>query len=271
MPGGLTAAEVLRRHESRLWSEEAGEGRARLRMPLAAAAPPEAGAAPAGSRPEFFDFDLLHQPLASDARGRMPLDKLTYVVFDTETTGLNPSGGDALLAIGAVRIVNGRILTGETFSALIHPKRSIPPSSIRFHGITDEMVRDCPPVEEVLPAFRAFVDDAVLVAHNAAFDLKFLRLAEKAAGVRFDGPVLDTMVLSRFLQGEEGEHSLDALAERLGVQIVERHSALGDAMATAAIFLRFIAMLKERGIETLDEAIRRSNMQMELIARGHLF
>ncbi len=201
----------------------------------------------------------------------MPLDKLTYVVFDTETTGLNPSGGDALLSIGAVRIVNGRVLTGETFSALINPKRRIPPESIRFHGITEEMVRDCPPAGAVLPAFHAFVDDAVLVAHNAAFDLKFLRLAEKAAGVRFDSPVLDTMVLSRFLQGEEGAHSLDALAARLGVQIVDRHSAVGDSMATAAIFLRFIDMLKEQGIETLGDAVRRSNMQMELTARGHAF
>lgn len=269
MPGGLTLGDVLQRHHSDLWSEAAGEGRARLRMPLAGAAPPAAAAS--GSRPEFFDFDLLRQPLVSGALGRTPLDKLTCVVFDTETTGLNPSGGDALLSIGAVRIVNGRILTGETFSALINPRRPIPPASTRFHGITDEMVRDRPAAEAVLPEFRAFVEDAVLVAHNAAFDMKFLRMAEKAAGVRFDNPVLDTMVLSRFLQGDEGTHSLDALAARLGIRIVERHSALGDALATAAIFLRFAGMLRERGIVSLGEVIRRSNMQMELTARGHAF
>jgi DNA polymerase-3 subunit epsilon len=272
MPGSLTLADVLQRHHSDIWSETTDEGRARLRMPLGRAAPPPAPASAAlGSRPEFFDFDLLHQPIIASPLGVTPLDRLTCVVFDTETTGLNPSGGDALLSIGAVRIVNGRILTGETFSALVNPGRRIPPASIRFHGITDQMVRDAPPVEAVLPEFRAFVDDAVLVAHNAAFDLKFLRMSEKAAEVRFDNPVLDTMVLSRFLQGGDGVHSLDALAERLGVQILDRHSAVGDALATAAIFLRIVAMLRERDILTLGDAIRHSNMQVELRARGHAF
>jgi DNA polymerase-3 subunit epsilon len=272
MPGSLTLADVLQRHHSDLWSEPVGVDRARLRMPLGHATPPPAPASAAlGARPEFFDFDLLHQPIIAGTLGATPLDRLTCVVFDTETTGLNPSGGDALLSIGAVRIVNGRILTGETFSALVNPGRRIPPASIRFHGITDQMVRDAPPVATVLPEFRAFVDDAVLVAHNAAFDLKFLCMSEQAAGVRFDNPVLDTMVLSLFLQGENGAHSLDALAERLGVQILDRHSAIGDALATAAIFLRIVAMLRERDILTLDDAIRRSNMQVELRARGHAF
>jgi DNA polymerase-3 subunit epsilon len=192
-------------------------------------------------------------------------------VFDTETTGLNPSGGDALISVGAVRIVNGRILTGETFSTLIDPSRSIPQASVRFHGITDDMVRGKPKAHEILPAFRSFVDDAVLVAHNAAFDLKFLRMSEKAAGVRFDNPVLDTLILSRFLQGDAGDHSLDALAERLGVPIHDRHSALGDAMATAAIFLSFVDMLREREILTLDDAIHRSNMLVELRGRERAF
>ena len=269
---GLTLGDVLQRHHSDLWSEAIGEGRARLRMPLPAARQPQLGApALASARPEFFDFDLLHQPLATGARGRTPLDRLGFVVFDTETTGLNPSGGDALISIGGVRVLNGRILTGETFDALVDPKRPIPAASIRFHGITDEMVRGRPPIEAVLPGFRDFVDDAVLVAHNAAFDLKFLRLSEERAGVRFDNPVLDTMILSRYLQGDEGAHALDALAARLGVPIQGRHSALGDAMATAGILLRLIGMLKERGIVTLDDAIRRSNMQVELRARGQVF
>ncbi len=271
--GGLTVADVLERHHSELWSEPAGQDRARLRVPLPLPTEPQA-TRPASAmppRPEFFDFDLLHQPLATGALGSTPLKQLTYVVFDTETTGLNPSGGDALVSIAGVRIVNGRILTGEAFNALINPQRPIPPASIRFHGITDEMVRDCPSVEEVLRSFKAFVADAVLVAHNASFDLKFLKLKERAAGVRFDNPVLDTLVLSRHLQQGGGEHSLDALAVRLGVPIVDRHSALGDAIVTAAVFLRFVAMLEERGIVTLDDAIRRSNMLIELHLRERAF
>ena len=268
--GGLTLGDVLRHHGSEMWSEPAGPGRARLRVPLPCTAAPERSEALA-PRPEFFDFDLLLQPLATGALGKTPLDRLTYVVFDTETTGLSPSTGDEMIALAAVRIVNGRILTGETFEALINPGRSIPPESIRFHGITDEMVRDRPRAEAVLPQFRAFVADAVLVAHNAAFDLKFLKMKERAAGVRFDNPVLDTMILSRQLQGDAGDHSLDGLAARLGIQVVDRHSAYGDAAVTAAVFLRLIEMLKERGIRTLDDAIRSSNMQVELHARERAF
>jgi DNA polymerase III subunit epsilon len=270
--GGLTVGDVLQRHRSDAWSERAGDGIARLRVPLPPAQEPHGPrrAAPP-SRPEFFDFDLLWQPLASGELGRTPLRQLTYVVFDTETTGLRPSEGDEMISIAGVRIVNGRILTGETFRALINPGRSIPAASVRFHGITDEAVRDQPPAEVVLPQFRAFVGEAVLIAHNAAFDLAFLKKQQKRAGVRFDVPVLDTMLLSRQLQGDEGDHSLDGIAARLGVQIVDRHTALGDALLTAAIFLRFLDMLEERGVRTLDDAIRSSNVAAELRARERAF
>lgn len=271
--GALTVADVLQHHHSDLWSERVDGGRARLRLPLPPPVEAESKVAPRvmPPRPEFFDFDLLHQPLATGALGSTPLDQLTYVVFDTETTGLNPSGGDALVSIAGVRIVNGRILTGEAFDALINPGRPIPPASTKFHGITDETVRDCPRAEEVLPAFKAFVADAVLVAHNASFDLRFLKLKERAAGVQFDNPVLDTLILSRYLQQDSGGHSLDDLAVRLGLRFEGRHSALGDAMVTAGVFLRFVAMLKERGIVTLDDAIRRSNMLLELRAGEQVF
>ncbi len=281
---GDEAAAPEERHAEVVVTADAGRVRLRGRMGLVVAGGAvtgyvltlaEEGAMPPGAkvtpaplppRPEFFDFDLLHQPLATGALGRTPLDRLSHVVFDTETTGLEPRRGDALLSIGAVRILNGRILTGETFQALIHPGRRIPQGSTRFHGITDAMVADSPPAAAVVPAFHAFAEHAVLVAHNAAFDLAFLREAAGPAGVRFANPVLDTMILARFLLGEEGAVSLDALAARLGVPVEGRHSALGDALATAGIFLRLVAMLKTRGIVTLDEAIGRSNMLVALRA-----
>ncbi|WP_029011091.1 3'-5' exonuclease [Azospirillum halopraeferens] len=274
--GGLTVADVLQHHRSEMWSEGVAgrEGCARLRVPLPPALSPPSvhpRRPQAAARPEFFDFGLLHQPLATSGLGATPLDKLHYVVFDTETTGLSPSGGDEIIQIAAVRIVNGRILTGETFSTLVNPKRRIPQESIQFHGVTDDMVVDQPTIDKVLPQFRAFVSGAVIVAHNAAFDLKFLKMKERQAGVKFDNPVLDTMLLSRMLQGNDGDHTLDGIARRLGVEVVDRHTALGDSLVTAAVFVRMLDMLRERDVRTLDDAIRAANILVELAQRERVF
>ncbi|WP_247894201.1 3'-5' exonuclease [Azospirillum sp. B510] len=286
--GGLSAGDVLQHHRSTAWSEALptdqhqaqsegdqpqGAGRARLRVPLPPAQSPRTAQprARTGARPEFFDFGLLHQPLATSGLGGTPLDRLHYVVFDTETTGLSPSAGDEIVQIAAVRIVGGRILTGETFNMLVDPKRPIPPESIPFHGITDAMVAGKPTIDTVLPQFRSFVSGAVLVAHNAAFDLKFLKMKERAAGVTFDCPVLDTMLLSRMLLGNDGDHTLDGIAQRLGIAVVDRHTALGDSLVTAAVFLRMIEMLRDQGVRTLDDAIRGANILVELAARERAF
>lgn len=270
--GGLTVDDVLQHHRSDLWSETCRESFARLRIPLPLSqVDPTPVRPPTAARPEFFDFDLLHQPLATSQLGQMPLDRLTYVVFDTETTGLQPSQGDEIISIAGVRIVNRRILTGETFNALVNPGRVIPLESIPFHGITDARVADQPTVETVLPEFNKFVSGAVLVAHNAAFDLKFLKLKEARTGIRFENPVLDTMLLSRLLTGEDGDHTIDGIAARLGIRVVDRHTALGDSLVTAAVFLRMLDMLKERNIRTLDDALRSANILMELHQRGLVF
>ncbi|MCU0958132.1 MAG: 3'-5' exonuclease, partial [Hydrogenophaga sp.] len=173
---------------------------------------------------------------------------------DTETTGLNPSDGDEIIQIGATRIVNGKLLRQECFEQLVDPRRPIPAASIPIHGIQPEMVVGQPVIEEVLPAFHAFAQDTVLVAHNAAFDMRFLQIKEKKTGIVFDHPVLDTLLLSAVVHPNQDSHRLEAIAERFNVTIIGRHTAMGDAMVTAEVMIKLIPLLAEKGIHTLGQA-----------------
>ncbi|NTU60491.1 MAG: 3'-5' exonuclease, partial [Deltaproteobacteria bacterium] len=230
---------------------------ARLALVAAAAADGRAWAPTADGPPEFYDFDLfLRRPSAeSGDLLSTPLDELELVVFDSETTGLNPSEGDEIVSLGAVRVRRGRIAPGDTFHSLVKPSRPIPPESTRFHGIDDAMVEGAPGLAEVLPQFRAYAGSAVLVAHNAAFDKKFLDLAAERLGQpALDNPVLDTLFLSYGVHGDVQRHSLEAIAARLGVEVAGRHTSLGDARATAEILLGLLPLLAARGVTTLADA-----------------
>lgn len=208
-------------------------------------------------RPISYEFDLFEQ--RGDAEmAKTPLRKLTFVVFDTETTGLNPSEGDEIIQLGAIRIVNNRILHHETIDQLIDPRRSVPQSSVAIHGIDPALLPGQPTIDKVLPIFQCFAEGAVLVAHNAAFDMRFLQLQEKKSGVRLDNPVLDTLLLSSIIHPNLKGHGLEGIAKRFNITIVGRHTALGDSIVTAEVLLKLIPLLEAQGIVTLEDALRAS-------------
>ena len=253
----LTVRDVVERHGGAFWFErERVRHQAFFRFLLPLANPQEQAEAlqPTGSRPEYYDFDLFKTTEQTNALDDRLLTELSYTVFDTETTGLNPSQGDEIIQIGAARVVNNKLLKQECFEQLVDPKRSIPEATIPIHGISPDMVKGQPTIDQVLPAFHAFAQDTVLVAHNAAFDMRFLQLKEHQTGQVFDHPVLDTLLLSAVVHPNQDSHRLEALSERFNVPIVGRHTAMGDAMVTAEVFVKLIPLLAEKGIHTLGQA-----------------
>ncbi|MCM1178704.1 MAG: PolC-type DNA polymerase III [Clostridium sp.] len=194
----------------------------------------------------YFVDDL--RDFVTNAKGQSLDD--SYVVFDIETTGLSPKSCK-IIEIGAVKIENGE-KTGE-FSTFVNPGIPIPYEITKLTSITDDMVMEAPGIEVVLPEFLEFIGDSVLVAHNANFDISFIRKAAKDMGETLDSSVVDTMTLGHVLCPELGKFTLDRICKHLGIKLEHHHRAVDDAAATAEIFRKFAAMLKEKGIHNLDE------------------
>jgi DNA polymerase-3 subunit epsilon len=255
----LTLGEAVHRNRGELWTRSSGDSHeVRLAQLLTCAATDGHDAnGTIDGEPEFYDFDLfLPRPVEERAdQLQANLEDLDYVVFDTETTGMQLSQGDKAISISGIRIRRGRIQNADYFHSLINPGRSIPVESIQFHHIEDHMVADAPTIHQVYPQFVEFVGDSILVAHNAAFDKKCLELAAAETGLpQINNPILDTLLLSYCIHDGVKGHSLDAIAERMGIIIEGRHTSLGDARATAQAFLGFISLLPGRGVRTLAEA-----------------
>ena len=256
--GRLSLREVAERHAAEQWWRADRQTRSVtycMQMPVATDAPSTSVPAPLAERPVFYDFELFDRPDAGSAFEHRALCDLVYTVFDTETTGLDPSAGDEIVSISAVRILNGRLLRNERFDQLVDPRRPLSPESVRIHGITAAMLEGQPTINDVLPRFARFAEDTVLVGHNVAFDMRFLELKERETGQRFVQPVLDTLLLSAVVQPNLREHELEANASRLGIPIIGRHTSLGDAIVTGEIFVRLLPLLAAQGIVTLKDAL----------------
>ncbi|MFP4258877.1 MAG: exonuclease domain-containing protein [Desulfovermiculus sp.] len=265
----LRIRDVLKRHSAD-WSSRAGyAGLADLSIALPLAADEEAQEE-RDHRIEgqpMYDFALLDQSTC-EAEEDPRLDDLMFTVFDLETTGLDVRSGDEIVAIAGVRVVNGKIVEQEIFEQLVDPRRAVPQEAVRVHGLDNERLQGKPRIEEVLPLFYKFAEGTVLVAHCADFDIGFLRAREGRAGIRFSNPVLDTFKLSVLVHPTKKKHDLEAISERLGTRLHSRHSALGDTLTTAEIFLRLLPLLTQQGITTLHQAMEASqsskNAQLDM-------
>ncbi len=183
-----------------------------------------------------------------------PLLALDAVVFDTETTGLDPAQA-RLLQIGAVRLVAGHPDEDAPFEIKVNPGAPIPPASSAIHGLRDSDVADAPAFPEAYAGFRSFAGEAVLIGHNIGFDLAILAREGKLAGLPPPANrVLDTRLLAEFCFPRLGGFTLDALASHLGLAVTGRHDALADARLTARLFLALLPALREKSIRTFGEA-----------------
>lgn len=174
----------------------------------------------------------------------------TYVIFDIETTGLSFKH-DKITEIGAVKIKGGEII--DKFSALVNPETRIPPKIVELTGITDDMVRDKPTIDKVLPQFMDFIADSPVVAHNASFDTSFIKENSRIQGLEFNNAIVDTLSLSRILVPKLKRYKLNLLAKHFNIKLLNHHRAVDDAVATGEIFIQLIALLKDKNINTLRD------------------
>ena len=195
---------------------------------------------------------------------------LRYVILDLETTGLSLTS-DRVISLSAVRMVNGHILLGDVFSSLVNPGRSIPFSTIKIHGIVPSMVARAPAFDEVFDQFLLYLGSDIIVGYHVRFDLFFLnRCMKRKYGMRMQNLALDAMFMCKkiiipahiqnYAGRLKGHQDLDAVAKHFGIEIPERHTALGDALATAMIFQRILADLEKSGPADLRSLISASRI-----------
>ena len=187
-----------------------------------------------------------------------------YVVFDLETTGFSPET-NRIIEIGAVKVQNGAIV--DRFSTFVNPEVPIPFRIEQLTSIRDDMVIDAPMIEDILPKFMEFCDGCIMVAHNADFDMSFIKKNCMRQGIQCNPTIVDTVGLARVLLSNLNRFKLDTVAKALGVSLDNHHRAVDDAACTAEIFVKFITMLEERGVTTLDQVNEMASASVENIQK----
>uniref|UniRef100_UPI002A83E7EA PolC-type DNA polymerase III n=1 Tax=Eisenbergiella porci TaxID=2652274 RepID=UPI002A83E7EA len=200
--------------------------------------------------------------IVTDGKGQ-PLEG-SYVVFDIETTGFSPIK-NRIIEIGAVKVSNGEIT--DRFSSFVNPQVPIPFEIEKLTSINDEMVMDAPVIEKVLPEFLSFCEGTVLVAHNASFDISFIRENAQRQQLPFDFTYVDTVGIARVLLPHQAKHTLDAVSKTLGISLENHHRAVDDAEATAQIFVKFTDMLLKDGKDTLEKVNALGDSNPDIVKR----
>ena len=200
------------------------------------------------------DLSLHDRPPPATAAATTRLEELPIAALDLETTGLDPRQ-DRVVAAGAVRMHGVRIYRHLTLDRLVDPGRPVPRAAARVHGITTAMLAGAPKFAEVWPEIEALIRGVVVIGHNIAFDLTLLACEAERAGIAWhDPPSLDTALLAAALEPQMSDLNLEAVAQRFGIPVEGRHTALGDALLSAEIFARMVPRLRERGVRTAGEA-----------------
>ena len=182
-----------------------------------------------------------------------PLDELTFTFVDVETTGLDPATGDRVCEIALLRVQGDQEIA--RFASLVHPQQPMRPGALAVHGITDAMLVDAPPFAAILPQIDALLQDAVLVAHNARFDVGFLRHEWQIAGQTFPFlAVVDTLALAQ-ARYRFRHNSLGAIAGELGVTPTALHRAMADVLTTWQVWQRFVADMRQEGLVSLAHVL----------------
>lgn len=196
-----------------------------------------------------------------------PIERASYVVLDTELTGLKPQK-DSIVSIGAIQMTGGRIEIGRTYYRVVEPRTALSGESVVIHGITPSDAAQWPGIDTLLPEFIEFCENAVLVGHVVSIDMAFInREMKRLYGVPMPNPVVDTLSIYRWLRRREGDACpfyvegeddvrLSALAEGLGIASGPAHNAQIDAYVTAQIFQRFLARLPRLGVKTIKDLLR---------------
>ncbi|MDJ0894200.1 MAG: exonuclease domain-containing protein [Alphaproteobacteria bacterium] len=227
----------------------------------------EPGAHPIAHRQLHVDLSLHDAPPVAQAHPETPLSELPALIYDSETTGLDLQEA-RLLSMGAVRVHGTTIYRGATLDLLVNPEVKITARNTAIHGITNEMVADAPQFSAVSGQYEALSTGAVIIGHSIGFDLAILRNELLRAGKDWQTPLaLDTLQLLSALYPNEEKLGLDAICERFGVEIHGRHTALGDALVTAELWVRMIPLLLDAGVTTLAEARSFAGQATSVISR----